>query len=133
MVQQHVPARRVIPGTVSSTRHGCDLQPAPAPSAGAPLSNGTQFCDMESCYVYRPAAASFGAARNSCLALGGDLVVYPSFDVQLRVERYFTKQLQLASYWWAPGLAWPAAGGRCSHAATATLGCMLWLGPHCYG
>lgn len=50
--------------------------------------------------MYRPALASYGAARNSCLALGGDLAAYPSFEVQLRVERYFTKQLQLASYWW---------------------------------
>ena len=68
--------------------------------AGAPLNNATQFCDGEQCYVYRAAAATFGAARDVCEALGGQLVAYPGWEVQLRVERYFPKQLQLLSYWW---------------------------------
>jgi hypothetical protein len=43
--------------------------------------------------------ATFDGARNSCLALGGDLVAYTSFEAQLKVERYFTKQVPLYSYW----------------------------------
>jgi hypothetical protein len=44
--------------------------------------------------------ATFDSARNSCLALGGDLVAYPSYVAQAQVERYFTKQVPLYSYWW---------------------------------
>jgi hypothetical protein len=44
--------------------------------------------------------AAQGAARNACAALGGDLVAYPSFEAQHRVERYFAKQVPLHSYWW---------------------------------
>jgi hypothetical protein len=41
-----------------------------------------------------------GAARNSCLALGGDLVAYGSYEAQAQVEKYFAKQVPLYSYWW---------------------------------
>jgi hypothetical protein len=44
--------------------------------------------------------ATFEGARNSCLSLGGDLPLYPSYEAQYRVERYFTKQVPLYSYWW---------------------------------
>ena len=80
--------------------------PPGAPLAGAPLANGTLFCDGESCYVYRPTMVAFAAARNTCLSLGGDLVAYPSIEVQAAVEKYFSKQVPLYSYWW---VAWQAA------------------------
>lgn len=49
-----------------------------------------------------------GAARNACLALGGDLAAYLSFETQLVVEKYFLKQVPLYSYWW---VAEAGAGG----------------------
>jgi hypothetical protein len=69
-------------------------------TAGAPLNNGTLFCNLDACFVYRPAMVTFESARNSCQALGGDLVAYSSFEAQALVEKYFTKQVPLYSYWW---------------------------------
>ena len=74
--------------------------PTPLLRAGAPLNNGTLFCNLDACYVYRPAMATFEAARNACQALGGDVVAYPSFEAQAVVEKYFAKQVPLYSYWW---------------------------------
>jgi hypothetical protein len=58
------------------------------------------------------------AARNACLALGGDMVTYLSFEAQLIVEKYFLKQVPLYSYWWVAGQDTfaCAVAGRIDHA-----------------
>jgi hypothetical protein len=43
---------------------------------------------------------TFEQHRNACLALGGDMVAYMSYEAQLAVEKYFLKQTPLHSYWW---------------------------------
>jgi hypothetical protein len=100
---------------------------APCPSAciGAPLNNGTLFCELDACFLYRPAAVAQGAARNACQALGGELPLYLSFEAQHRVERYFQKQVPLYSYWWAvAGRLRPGARplAHCCWRALLTLG-----------
>jgi hypothetical protein len=87
--------------------------------AGAPLNNGTLFCEYDSCFVYRPTMVTQGAARNACQVLGGDLVAYPSYEAQYRVERYFTKQVPLYSYWWAASATAARASGAGGSVACA--------------
>jgi hypothetical protein len=53
------------------------------------------------CFVYNTAAHNFSAARATCLALGGDLVLYDNSVKQLRVESYFQQKGSLTQmYYW---------------------------------
>jgi hypothetical protein len=60
----------------------------PPPPAGAPAFNATFFCDSRAttCYFLTASAQDFSSAQATCVALGGQLVVYSGTSAKMEQQ-----------------------------------------------
>ena len=66
-----------------------------------PAYNNTFFCDgtVSKCYV-RKASTNWDGARQTCQALGGDLVVFETMGEQIMLETYFYQKTGATYDYW---------------------------------
>jgi hypothetical protein len=72
--------------------------------AGLPIPSPNFFCNGSSCYQYTSTTAARNVSNATCVANGGQLVVYNSYSEQLMVESTFKAAgVTLAlDYWRVP-------------------------------
>jgi hypothetical protein len=57
------------------------------------------FCEVDACYIYYNKPTPFNAARQACIAAGGDLPIITSAARQQTMEQYFRRRNTLPYYW----------------------------------
>ncbi len=109
----------------------------PAPPNCSPVTNASFVCFGDFCYGFSAANMSFGAARQACSLMGGDLAHWREAEQQMLVERHMRGSGALSRlYYWqgisraaGPGELFaytdssevPQVGGRVAAASRATV------------